>query len=237
MFGIQKSGRTWWIRETLIVLAALLLGLLFVTRVDASEAPVSRKMARQIDVMERIIDQVLIDSPNFLVHGRDNARGLFLEEFGVLFTFDASLVRGKGEDYSKLFQKWEKGFRIEKDDEGKTVLVIPDFSADEEDLEEAEEVAEGVRSWREREADRENRLYLRGKAEMVDVLLDYGDTVTTLDDDRWVAIVAYLRDSALFEVEDFSKLILKAKVGDLRKYASEEISEEEMIKRIVETEY
>ena len=254
MFGIRRPRTTWWLRETLLVVAALLLGLLFVTQVRAADAPVTRKTARQIDVMERIIDQVLVDSPNFLVQGRDNARGLYLEEFGVLFTFDASLVSDGGGDISKIFKKWDgKGFRIETDDDGDRVLVIPDFSSDENDKDadegadkDADEDTDGdvdkddakdLRTWRDREVSRGERLYKRGKAEIVDVLLDYGDTLTTLPGDSWVAIVAFLRDSNYFEKQKISKLILKAKLDDLRKYASDGITEEEMIKRIVEQEY
>ncbi len=247
MFGIHKSRGTWphqawWLRETLIVLTVLALGLFFVTQANAADGVMSRKMGRQIDVMERIIDQVLIDSPNFLVHGRDNARGLYLEEYGVLFTFDATLVHGSGDDLTKMFKKWELGFHVEEGEDGSMTLVIPDFSGDEdlEDVLEDEGLADDVdelRSWRDREQVREERLYKRGKAEIVDLLLDYGDTLTSLPDGSWVAVVAFLRDNRFFEEEDFSKLVLKAKIDDLRMYTSEDISEEEMIKRIVEQEY
>jgi len=41
--------------------------------------PVSEKMVRQIGVMEKIIDRLLLDSENFLVYsGNDNARGLYI---------------------------------------------------------------------------------------------------------------------------------------------------------------
>ncbi len=240
MFGIHKPRNLWWLRDTAIVLAALLLGLLWITQANAADSPVSRKTARQIGVMERIIDEVLVDSPNFLVHGRENARGLYIEELGVLVTFDASLVRGGKSDYSRILGKWGEGFRIETESDGSRVLIIQDPEDGDEDIEELEDqddAAEEVRSWRDRERSREERLYKRGKAEIVDVLLDYGDTLTTLSDDQWVAIVAFLRDNALFEEKKISKLVLKAKLADLRAYASEEISEEEMIKRIVEQAY
>jgi hypothetical protein len=53
----------------------------------AQETPA--KALRQLGVMEQIIDKVLLDSPNFLVHGRDNTHGLLIEPVGAVFTFDA----------------------------------------------------------------------------------------------------------------------------------------------------
>src|SRR5512143_2710810 len=81
--------------------------------------PPPGKMARQIDVMERILDQVLIDSSNFLVHGRPDARGLYVKEFGVIISFDASLV-DKDNDKSWNFD-FGKGFKIVTQD-GKKVI-------------------------------------------------------------------------------------------------------------------
>ena len=76
-----------------------------------------------------------------------------------------------------------------------------------------------------------------GDSVIVDVFLDYGDTLTSLEDDQWVAVVAFLRDSSYFSEARISHLALKAKASDLRAYASEKISEKEMVKRIVKDEY
>jgi hypothetical protein len=199
---------------------------------SATDPPANRKMHRQIEVMEQIIDQVLIDSPNFLVRGRDNARGMFVKELGLIFTFEASLIE-KDHDFWKSFTKSE-GFEIKEDDGGR-IIIIP--KADHGDTVDAEEVQRRADTLKDRQDSRQERLYLRGKTEIVDVLLDYGDTLTTLEDNQWIAIVAYLTDSEYFAQNRFSRLILKAKVKDLREYAAEKLSEEEMIKRIVEEEY
>lgn len=225
MFG--KTTPSWWAaRETWIAIGALAAGLL-VSKAFAVEPPASRKMERQIDVMEKIVDQVLIDSPNFLVSGRGNTRGLYIDNYGVVFTFSASLVN-KGKSWNFDFGE---GFKILKED-GKHVIVIdPDAEeVEDEDADLAEEVSERVDRVQE-------RLYKRGKAEIVDVFLDYGDTMTTLEKGQWVAIVAFLRDSSFFSDQHISRLALKAKIDDLRAYAAEKISEEEMVKRIVEEEY
>jgi hypothetical protein len=230
----MNSPRQAVMREAAAVAGALLIGLTAAPEVFAVDSPTSRKMARQIEVMEQIIDQVLIDSPNFLVRGRDNARGLFIKDFGMLFTFEASLVE-KHHDFLKEFS-WGRGFRIEEKDDG-TVIIIPrDDRGSEEEIDPAE-IRDEAKKLRKRRDSRQEKLYLRGKTEFVDVFLDYGDTLTTLEGPHWFAIVAYLSDSDYFAENRISRLVLKAKIKDLRDYAADKLSEEEVVKRIVEEEY
>ena len=53
------------------------------------------KLERQIDVMEGAIDDMLVDSPNFLVAGRHVTEGFDIDDYGVLFSFKASLTVGE----------------------------------------------------------------------------------------------------------------------------------------------
>ena len=80
---------------TLGVIVLLASTILVIGVGSSSAGEKMTKLERQIDVMEGAIDDMLVDSPNFLVHGGDNARGLYIDEFGVIFTFDASLVSEK----------------------------------------------------------------------------------------------------------------------------------------------
>lgn len=227
----EPRRRQWPVREMWIAILALAAGFL-VSEAFAVEPPASRKMTRQIDVMERIIDQVLIDSPNFLVSGRGNTRGLYIEDYGVVFTFSASLVH-KGKSWNFDFSN---GFKVMDDDGRKIIVVDPDEDIDPDDIDAAldDDEDDGSLSRSDR---RQERLYRRGKAELVDLFLDYGDTMTTLENGQWVAVVAFLRDSSYFTDQRISRLVLKAKIDDLRGFASEKISEKELVKRIVEEEY
>jgi hypothetical protein len=226
-----------WFWETVIVMAALLVAL-SAARVWAVDKPESRKMSRQMDVMEQIFDQVLVDSPNFLVFGRKHTHGLYVKDFGMIFTFEASLV---GKDGEIDIKNWGlDGFEVRTED-GKTIIIMPDergggSGSSDESSDEAGTEDEG-RSWADRRQSRQERTYGRGKTEMIDVLLDYGDTITSLDDSQWVAVVAQLIESDYFEANKISHLILKAKISDLRAYAADKINEKEMITRIVEEEY
>ena len=75
-----------------------LLGVLAIAGTMASEASASsktRKIRKQIRVFEAMTDQMLVDSPNWLVQSSEEARGSYIEGQGVIVTFDVSrqLVR------------------------------------------------------------------------------------------------------------------------------------------------
>jgi hypothetical protein len=224
-----RIGRTVTCVAALVALAAV--------QAAAVEPPPSRKMTRQIEVMEKIIDQVLLDSPNFLIRSTPVARGTYLPGTGILFTFDASLVEHDWSD--RDLKKWNfgKGFRVEERD-GKRVIIIDDEGNLERDdiIGDDGEIEDSLQDWRDKRRERTERVYVRGKTEIVDVLLDYGDTVT-LEPGQWVIVMGFLTDEDFIDRNRFSRLILKAKAGDLQSYAAGKISEEEMVKRIVEKEY
>ncbi len=226
--GARGAGSTGpWVA----IVAAVALGLLAQKAFGVEPPP--GKMERQIEVMEKILDQVLIDSPNFLVSGRGNARGLWVPEFGIIMTFDAALLE-KDKDWHFDFGE---GFRIETDDKGRKVIIL------DKDGEVLTEEIEGPEAEKKRESRRpgpdspQDRLYKRGKAEIVDTLLDYGDTMSALPAGKWLAIVAFLKDTRYFDERGLSRLVLKAKIDDLRAYTANKLNEQEMVKRIVEEEY
>lgn len=181
----------------------------------------ARKMARQIGVLEKILDQVLVDSPNFLVPGRNNTRGIYLEEFGALLTFEASLV---DKDHLDFDFNWPRDYRIEENEKGEKVIVIPKWGAEDEEERSSERSSEA-------------RLYERGKVELRAALLDYADTLTGLGDGEWVAIAAYLKDSDFFIDERISRLVIKVRMRDVRAYNADKLDEKAVLARFVEDEY
>lgn len=212
-------------RAGLLWLGAL-VGLLLVTShsdVLAQDRSTSRKALKQISVMEQILDQVLIESPNFLVPGRGNARGIFLEEFGVLLTFEASLVQRDRE------WNWKNEFKFETDENGERIIVIPDPDEDDEDDEDADKDS--------RRRPTEERLYEGGKEEIQDMILDYGSTLSTLKDSHWIAVAAFLKDSDYFLDNRISRLVIRARMKDIRDYDAGNLSEDDMRAKLIEEEY
>lgn len=253
MYGITpRTPRLFRGRLTGVLWVSLALLVCSPVASFGQSGSVSKKLLRQIGVMEKIIGQVLVDSPNFLVSGRGDVRGTYLEEFGVLLTFEASLV---GKDSWGEYDDWRGGYRVETDKNGRTVIILPD-GQDEEDWADYDEDddddydddydeddyddkddSKRSRSWSSRKNRAERRLYTRGKIELRDTLVDYGDTLSGLKDNQWVAVASFLRDSSFFIDEKISRFILKVKMKDLRAFASGSMDEEELRKRLVEEEY
>lgn len=195
------------------------------------------KVTRQIGVMEKIIDQVLIDSPNFLVMGGDNARGLYIEELGALFTFEASLTGGMFN--LRALGDLSNRFEMKTDEDGNQIFVIKKGEKEKRVKEKGEHRSSSDRG----EADAsdegmdEAERYEKGKAELIDTVLDYGETLTTLKDGQSVVLAAFLSDSDLFKKKEISRLVIRAKIADLRAYAAGTLSESGAKSRIMVEEY
>jgi hypothetical protein len=237
-------------------LAWAVLGCLTITLAASSaQAQVAPgRLARDIRVMERALDEMLIDSPNFFVSGRGNTRGMYLEGHGALFTFQATLVN---KDWDFDFESW-KGLDFEVKDEGDKIVIYRDKGKGKHETPEPPEPpetpdpdegeaprargdrepdAEVRRNMRHQMMQRDEKLYSRGKQEMVDFLLDFGDAIDGLRDDEWITLVAYLRDHEYFETHDISNFSVKAKMADLRAYADGKLDEKQMLSRLVQSEY
>jgi hypothetical protein len=235
-------------------LAAALVGLVLaggLAPLPALAAPTpTDKQVRQLKVMEGIMDQLLLDSPNFLVFGRDNVRGLYLEELGVLFTFEASLT--SKESLPSIFS--DGNFKIRRKD-GQIVIEPGEESGDDDESggssgggsaggggqSGGKKGKEGRASGHGDEEAGGNespaRKYEKGKSELIQALLDYGDTMTSLADGQSVAIAALLRDNDYFADNRISRLILRVKVRDLREFSAGRLSEVEVRNRIRVEEY
>jgi hypothetical protein len=195
----------------------------------AGDDGMSKKLNRQIGVMEKIVDEVLLDSPNFLVYSKQNTHGIYLDEFGMLFSFEASLVTKSSEKWWKELQNLGDKFHVRREN-GKTIIEYDD--GDEEksiDLDDSD--------WQGKlEAEQKER-YEAGKKELATVLLDYGDTLTGLRDAQTVAIAAFLRKGDFYLENRVSTLVVKAKMSDLRAFAKGDLSRSAMEDRVHFEEY
>jgi hypothetical protein len=219
----------------------------------ASGGPAGR-VDRQITLMEKVLDQILLESPNLLVYGQDVTHGLYLAEFGALFTFEASLTGdglGKTLDLSFL-----KDLRIETEDGKVTILRDSDDAsdsdsvddeattdylirlkegeaADEKLVDKMNEKKAELKRRHEKASAHESKLFENGKTELIDALIDYGETLTALRDDQWVAIAVFLKNSDLFDQREISRLVLKVKLSDLRAYGADRITQDELRARVI----
>jgi hypothetical protein len=236
---IRTRGWGGWVRTAAVFVPMVLAGVVLVpvhTAAQTQKPIQSKKLTRELAIMEKIIDQMLLDSQNFLVYSQPETRGLYLEEFGILFSFQASLVNRKDKNFN-----WND-FKIESDDKG-NITVIPGKNKNKDDQGDEDEEAPDettqrlIKKWEQSQQSREAKLYAQGKAEILDVLLDYGDTITSLRDDQWLAIAAYLKGSDYFMNNKISRLVLKARAGDIRAYGAGRLSKQAFLAKVVEEEY
>lgn len=217
--------------HALLVLLPLLAGGLGVPSAMGADppAPATRRLLREISVMEKTIDEMLLDSPNLLVYAATNvARGHYIDDYGVVFTFGVSLVARAPESPEYRF----KDFKIE--DKGDQIIIRrekPGAPAGERETEaSAKEKATALRA-------RQAQQYAAGREEIVQFLLDYGSTLTLLRDTQRVTISAFLRDSDYFKEQHLSRLAVSLRMSDLRGAAAGRITRDELVKRVVVEEY
>ena len=209
---------------------ALGLALLFAGQASANDKDrPARKMERQISAFESMVDEALVDSPNFLVPSRDEARGLYMDGYGLIVTFQTSLV-GNNWDFNN--GNWWN--RLWHDDDDNVIVINGDW--DEDDLEDLDHLdkdeKEAVKKWREKTLARQAKKFERGKTELLDVFLDHSELLSTLQDTDWLELQGSLRGAEYFRKNDLHRLVLRAKMSDLRLFSDGKISEDEMIKRI-----
>jgi hypothetical protein len=216
----KQTTRSWTRGLVILAITGMALGLL----TGDAAARGRDKEDRQVRLMERIFDDMLVESPNWLVQSRDETRGRYKKGEGAEFTFDADLVHS---GYGK-FRKWSwfgNGFHFEFDDDDE------DYD-DDRDRESRKERREQRERMEERSLKKQERLYSRGKSEIVETLLDFGDVMTVLGDDEKITVEVYLDDADLFYEKDIRTLTVSAKMSDLRAYAAGSLSEEDTVKRI-----
>ena len=73
----------------------------------------------------------------------------------------------------------------------------------------------------------------------MDLLMDYGDTLTRLADEEWVVIAAFFPGELSVGDDEggVTRLVLRARMGDLRAFGQERIPRDAMPARIIEERY
>jgi hypothetical protein len=201
--------------------------LVLVTALACAFAPSSRatgpdRLSRQIGVMEQILEKVLIDSPNFLVRTDNNVRGTYLPDYGAVFSFGASLTTGS--DFWGSHITFGPGtVIINKDGHDRRIVHrkgLGDWLVGSRDKDEKEHCETAT------------ELYEKGKGELIQMLLDYAETLSALPNGQWVVVAAAMDDTDLAHEKKISRLTLRAGIDDLRAYAAGRLNDDGMKSRI-----
>lgn len=203
-----------------LAVAGLLVGLL---AGDAAAGPRSKE-SRQLRLFEHIVDEMLVESPNWLVQGRNDTRGVYVDGHGAIFTFDASLVSSGWGGDRRWWSWWD-------DDDDDRVIIVGKERWDDEEDEEGDRKSRRD-DWYDREMKRQERRYERGKAEIVEMIVDFGDALTTLADTDYLEIEAFLERADYFYEKDLDQLSMRVKMADVRAFADGKIDEKTLVERI-----
>jgi hypothetical protein len=205
-----------------VVLIAAGIVLLLGTVVALAEAAddAGERLERKVRVMERVLDEVLLQSPNVLVDPSGAARGLVLEGYGILFTVEIKV----GTAYLMRMPA------MPVSPDGEEVIVVPRAPRPGRDW---DEESGSWEEWRAESESQRTEHYAAFKIELIDALIDYGGTLSELADDRWVAVAAFLDGRSFLGGGSGGRLMIKLKMRDLRQYNSGALSRAAVIKKVV----
>ena len=213
-----------------VLTAALMVAAIGMVAITASAADESQsRLDRKVAVMERVLDEVLVQSPNVVVSARGVTRGLVLEGYGALFTLDARV----GTDYFMALPAPAAAPAPPVPVEGSSdeVIITPRVRHRSRT---GEMVVESWDEWQKESKEKWAEQYKAFKSELIDALIDYGATLSELGNDQWVAVAAFLDSSPMIGGrDDGGRLGLKVKMGDLRKYSGGSLSRDAAVAKVM----
>jgi hypothetical protein len=226
--GYRRYGKVVLIAAAIVIL----VGMLAVVASAAEDG--QARVERKIRVMERVLDEILVQSPNVLVGAGGGTRGLALEGYGAVFVIDASLgehLLWAADEDALLggMMSWEEQRAWGRG------------STDEERTRDRQKKLEdGELNWEKKKKEAEEKRQQRFdafKAELIDALVDYGPTLSELGDDQWVALEVFLGEQGLFGGNRGTRLEIKVKIRQLRQHSGGGLSRDAVKNAIVVTQH
>ncbi|MFH1680128.1 MAG: hypothetical protein ABIH26_05715 [Candidatus Eisenbacteria bacterium] len=220
-------------RSRVAIIGGLILAAVFVLPRFGATADEGgdKKLQKQISIMEKILDEALVDSENALVKSTHPTRGVYLDGYGFVFTMELGIVddQFRWESLSKLLDIGE-GYSIEREEkkkEGETVITIKKKKADDE--KKKQEQGE-----KKKTVDDEERWSLV-KKELVEVIRDYGDTIARAKPTEWFTIFATPLMGS-WGAEKTERLLIRVQMKEITDYNEGKLDEREFEKRVRITE-
>ena len=194
----------------------------------ADRSTASKRLLREIDIMERTLDDVLVDSPYILVSSSSGVtKGVYVPEYGVIFTFDMNLVASRYDVFG--WRGWNGADVVDIDEDGDKIVIHRRHGWDDDDDDEDKKA-------KDTKDTADKKCYERGKIEIIETLVDYGDMLTSLGDDQWILIAADLNGNEYFTDEGLSQYIVKAQMRDIRAYSQGTITRDALLAKVTREE-
>lgn len=210
-----------WLQLRTPAIAVLAIGLI-AGGARASDLPGSDRINHQVRSIEKALDHLMLDSPNFLVQRGHNAHGDYLPDYGLILTFNAAINADNG--YVEIFGD---------DDDSHVLIRSGDRWHHHENRTVLRMLGVNVGSHRHHDAaDDPLELYQEGKAELVEMLLDQAGALSALPAGQWVVVSGSVNDEMLREEKKITRLVLRIRTDDLKAYADRKLSDEEAAGKI-----
>lgn len=233
------------------LVAGLALFGYIAARADAQAPAAWQSVARDAGRFEEDLDEMLLDSPNWLVSGGENARAVYLDGVGLVVSFQASLV---GSRWTSGSSNWSwSGFRVKRHGDGWSIYDDEDDWDDEDDDDRDRNRKERDRARaerdradndddeddddRDRRSSRERRNFERGKEEMLDFLVDFGPDLSGLRAGESVVLIGCLDGSRFLRREKVGRVIARVSVDDLKARGDGRMNEDALRAKIVMEQY
>jgi hypothetical protein len=194
-----------------------------------AEKTADEKLRKQISIMEKILDEALVDSENALVKSTHPTRGVYLDGYGFVFTMELGIVddQFRWEALSKLLDVGE-GYTVEREEksgEGETVITIK------KNKEKAEAKAKAEAEKGEKEAVDIDARWGLVKKELIGVIRDYGDTIARAKPDEWFTIFATPLIGAWGSGES-ERLVIRVQMKDIEQFSTGTLTEKEFESKV-----
>ncbi len=189
-----------------------------------------KRINRQISIMEKIIDEAMVDSRYALVRSTHPSHGVYLADYGPVFTLEVGLV---DEDFGSLGSIWSRlggdiSIETKEGEDGEKVITIRSGKKKDRDGDDDE----GKKGGEPDDAEK----YAKVKDELIEVIRDYGDTIAKAKGDEWFTILASpLRGS--WGDSEISRLVVRVRMKEITAYNRENLDEEGFRKKVQIIEY
>jgi hypothetical protein len=186
----------------------------------------NQKVVRNLNLLERAMDELLIDSRSALVdHGR-NANAIYIPGQGVVVAVSFGLV---GWDHNIVrFSKWD-GDWDEVDFYDSLYDDDDDDRKDDDDRPTKKEIRERIKK---RQAER----YVKVKQELIEVLADNADLLEDVPAQEWITIAARPRDMSWGD-KKVTSVLLRVRRQDVTDRAAGRLTAEAFQKKVTVEEY
>jgi hypothetical protein len=183
----------------------------------------NQKIVRELNMLERAIDEELVDSRSALVdHGR-NANAIYLPGQGVVIAVSFGLV---GWDYGMVkLTHWSGDW----DD-----LQYYDLDDDDNDKDDDDHLTK--KEIRERIKKRQAKRYVEVKQELIEVLAENADLLDSVPAQEWVTVAARPRDMSWGD-QKVASVVLRMRRQDLTDRSEGRLTAEALQKKVTVEEY